>query len=120
VTLIYTASYQTADPDRGAPMLVCTGTPRFVGYPLVTWRTVAPWGLVEETDEATFRRKYRHRLHRLTPKILAELAELQEEEEYAPLPLLLCCFEPPGTWCHRTVLAGWLEEQLGETISELS
>jgi uncharacterized protein YeaO (DUF488 family) len=75
-------------------------------------------GLLDITDPEEFRRRYRHRLHSKTPKVLAELAELQEA--YAPLPLLLCCFEPAGTFCHRTLLAEWLQEHLDEMIPELT
>ena len=102
----------------GVPVRTSVGAPRSFPAPLIDWMTVAPFGIYNaDLDEATFRRKYRHQLHRKTPKVLAELAELQEA--YAPLPIVLLCFEPAGIFCHRTVLAGWLEEQMGETISEM-
>ena len=118
MTLLYTASYATADPDRGVPVQTSIGAPRFVSYPVVKWETVAPWGLVDLTDEALFRTRYRHQLHKATPKILRELAELQEA--YAPLPLLLCCFEDVSkSWCHRTMLGQWISEKTGVEVSEL-
>jgi hypothetical protein len=36
--------------------------------------------------------------------------------------LVLCCFEDvrtPGIWCHRRILAAWLEQQTGEPVNEL-
>ena len=55
------------------------GPPRSFPDVLVEWPTVYPWGIYHAgLDEQTFRRKYRHQLHRKTPKVLAELQELQE------------------------------------------
>ncbi len=69
--------------------------------PLVDWPAVWPFGLFgRDLDEATFTRKYRHRLHRQGPRILRELTELREG--YSDLVLL--CHEPAGTFCHRLVL----------------
>ena len=83
--------------------------------PLVDWPAVYPWGLFGKgLDEATFTRKYRARLHRLTPRILRELQELREGYS----DLLLLCHEPAGAFCHRIGLARWLAEQLGEEVTE--
>jgi uncharacterized protein YeaO (DUF488 family) len=67
------------------------------------------------TDPDEFRRRYRHRLHQRTGRILAELAELHER--YDGWPLALCCFEADPAACHRSVLAGWLAEK-GVAIEE--
>jgi hypothetical protein len=87
--------------------------------PLLEWRSVYPWGLFGAgLEPEEFTRRYRHRLHRQTPRILAELTELREG--YGDL--VLCCHEDlakPGAWCHRTILATWLEEKLGEPVEEV-
>jgi hypothetical protein len=62
----------------GVPVRTSVGAPRSFPAPLIDWMTVAPWGLLDVTDPDEFRRRYRHRLHSKTPKILAELQELQE------------------------------------------
>jgi len=102
----------------GVPIRTSVGAPRSFPAPLVEWPTVMPWGLLEVTDPAEFRRRYRHQLHRKTPKILAELQELQDG--YCA-PLVLLCFEDlsrPGVWCHRSLLAEWISQHTGETIPE--
>ena len=36
--------------------------------------------------------------------------------------LVLCCFErltEPGAWCHRRILATWLEKRTGQVVEEL-
>jgi Protein of unknown function, DUF488 len=102
------------------PVQTSIRRPGWVGFELVEWRTVAPWGLLEETDPETFRRRYRHRLHQRTGRVLKELAELREL--FDGWPLALCCFEDlakPGAWCHRTYLAEWLAQKLSEKIPDL-
>jgi len=66
-------------------------------------------------DPKEFRRRYRHRLYRQTPRILHELGELLDR--YDGWPLALCCFEADPAACHRSVLAGWLAEK-GVAIKE--
>jgi hypothetical protein len=114
---VFTASFAAVPAGLVVPVLTTVGTPRFVTFPIVEWRTVAPFGLLGIQAPAEFRRKYRHRLHRLTPKVLAELRELVEA--YAPTPIALCCFEADPTECHRSVLGEWLREK-GVQVQELS
>jgi uncharacterized protein YeaO (DUF488 family) len=84
--------------------------------PLVDWPAVYPYGLFgKDLEPDDFTRRYRARLWRQRPRILAELRELREG--YGDLVLL--CHEPAGTFCHRLVLAGWLAEHLGEPVEEV-
>jgi uncharacterized protein (DUF488 family) len=83
------------------------GVPRWMTAPLVEWPAVYPYGLFNAgLEEADFTRRYRARLYRQTPRILAELAELREG--YGDLVLL--CFELADRFCHRHVLRAWLVE----------
>jgi hypothetical protein len=95
------------------------GAPRWRSAPLVDWPATYPFGLFGKgLDEATFCRKYRARLHRQRRRILAELQELRKG--YGDLVLL--CHEDltkPGAWCHRTILARWITDQLGESVEEV-
>jgi hypothetical protein len=103
------------------PIQTSVGRPRWANFDVVAWPVVMPWGLVNAgLDQADFTRKYRARLHRRTPRILAELAELLAA--YPDWTLALCCFEDlrdGSRWCHRTVLSGWLSERLGVRVPEL-
>ena len=40
-------------------------------------------------------------------------------EMVAPAEPILLCFEAPPLWCHRRMVAEWLEDRLGVTIPEL-
>ena len=98
-------------------MRTSLGTPRWFQAPLLELRSVMPYGLFGKgLEPEEFTRRYRHRLHRLTPRITRELAELREA--YGPADLILCCYEPAGAWCHRVLLAEFLAELLGEEVTE--
>jgi hypothetical protein len=115
---LFTCSYRLWRPDHGVPVRTSVGPPRSFPDVLVEWPTVYPWGIYNaDLDEQTFRRKYRHQLHRKTPKVLAELQELREGYD---APLVLLCFEPAGSFCHRTLLAEWISQHTGEAIPEVA
>jgi hypothetical protein len=117
---ILTCSYRAWREKMGVLVRTSVGAPRAFPAPLVEWPVTYPVGLLDITDPAEFRRKYRHRLHSKTPRVLAELAELREA--YAPLSLVLLCFEDlakPGAWCHRTLLGEWISQKLGEEVPGL-
>lgn len=114
---VFTSSYSRFRPEWGVPVATTVGLPSWWKGGLEVWPTVAPWSLLDVTDPEELRRRYRHALHRKTPKVLAELAEMREA--YAPAALVLLCFEPAGQLCHRHILAGWLAEHLGEEVREL-
>ncbi|MDD3404956.1 MAG: DUF488 family protein [Paludibacteraceae bacterium] len=46
-------------------------------------------------------------------KILERINELSEGKDVA-----LCCYEKPGDFCHRHLLAGWLTKETGVEIIE--
>jgi len=78
---LFTSSYSRVDPARMVPVRTSVGVPRFAGYAVEEWPAVYPWGLLDVTDPDEFRRRYRHRLHRQTPRILAELGGLLDAYE---------------------------------------
>ena len=61
-------------------------------------------------EEAEYRREYQMILDRLDPR--------QVYEDLLPEAILLC-WEPPSRFCHRRLVAAWLEEKLGVQVPEL-
>jgi hypothetical protein len=116
---IATCSYRLWRPDLGVPVRTSFGPQRFFQAPLLTWPSVYPVGLLDVTDQQDFRRRYRHRLHTKTPKLLRELEEMVAGYDQ---PLVLLCYEDlskPDSWCHRTVLGQWINEKTGAEVREL-
>jgi len=61
-------------------------------------------------EEATYRVEYQKILDNLDPRQVYE--DLGENA-------ILICWEAPGKFCHRRLVAEWLEEHLGVTVPEL-
>jgi hypothetical protein len=60
--------------------------------------------------EDAYRVEFQKILDKLDPqKVFDDLAE----------DAIMLCWEPPGKFCHRRLVAKWLEECLGVTVPEL-
>jgi uncharacterized protein (DUF488 family) len=89
---------------------ISQGVPRW--YKGRRYMTLAPpWELVKIEDEKLFRKLYHtHVLAKLEPRtVFNELGE----------NAVLLCWEAPGKFCHRRVVAEWLEKALNVTINEI-
>lgn len=64
----------------------------------------------KDRDEQAYTKEYLKILDRLDPQTV--LDELGEDA-------VLLCYERPGEFCHRQLVALWLEAELGITIEEL-
>jgi hypothetical protein len=71
---------------------------------------LAPRRNMLKLDEATYRVEYRKILDKLDPQEVFE--DLGENA-------IMLCWEPPGKFCHRRLVAEWLEENLGVRVPEL-
>lgn len=119
--MLATSYYARFRSEAGVPVQCSIGAPAWWADsphpPLLDLRAVAPWGLKDIADDSEFRRQYRARLHRQSPRILAELEELRAC--YPGTTLVLMCFERSRTDCHRLQLAEWLSDRLGVEVPEL-
>ena len=75
-----------------------------------SWRLLAE-ALSGEIDEAEYSRRYRAEvLSKLDPaRVYADLGE----------DAVLLCWEKPGAFCHRRLVAEWFEETLGVSVPEV-
>lgn len=81
-------------------------------------KSVAPTASIlyakNQTQEQYTERYKREVLSRVdAQKFMADLRSMGQGQDIA-----LCCFEKPGDFCHRHILAEWLSEKTGETIKE--
>lgn len=90
------------------------GTP--AGFRVYKALAPGPWFNSVTRDE--YERRYALQLAALDPRqVYDELRALAGDAE----PVLLCWERPPFTdtnWCHRRLVAAWLEEALGEHVME--
>ncbi len=78
--------------------------------PLAPSRKLLQAWQYREIGEAEYtERFYQENLSRLSPeKVLEDLGS----------DAILLCYEPPGKFCHRRIVARWLEENLGIKVPE--
>jgi hypothetical protein len=112
-----TASYRNWAPWMGLPVRTTVGHPRFIRYKLAgaapplypdrTWLTL---------DRSSYEELYVGRLDGLAPYPLLRVNEIAVDLRLAAKKsrarLVWLCFDDltkPGAWCHRRMLADWLE-----------
>jgi hypothetical protein len=70
---------------------------------------VPPRALVQLRNPVIFAAEYAKQLARLNPQKIVD--------ELGPDAILLC-WEAPGEYCHRRIVAHWLETELGLVVPE--
>lgn len=112
-----TASWSVRLPDRYCRIGVSRGPPRGQrGYRMYLPLAPGPW--LKSASQTEFCDLYTEQLNHLdAERVVRDLANLAGDK----LPALLC-FEPPPpdpAWCHRSLIAGWLFDQLGIAVCEV-
>ncbi len=115
-------SNQALVEHPAAKVGISLGQPKFrLGYHLHHFPELAPAGWLLSKPQAEFSVLYVKQLERLgVDHILMQIAQVAKVAGVDQLALL--CFEDirkPDTWCHRRILAAWLEEQTGQVVDEL-
>ena len=92
---------------------ISRSVPKFFTGP--RYLALAPtWAMLKLQSREEYNRQYVDILKRHDPhSVYTELVALSLGEE----PVLLC-WEAPNQWCHRRLVAEWLEKFLGIEISE--
>ena len=67
------------------------------------------WALIKLTDEAQYCKGYAEVLAKLDAKAVYE---------FLGGDAILLCWEKPGEFCHRRLVADWLEQHLGIKVPE--
>ena len=107
------------------PVSIAIGMPKWeLSYDLVRESEVramcAPLGMLQlDLDKDAFRLRYEARLPR-APRIVAALGRLARRHEAAGCVLL--CWEDvrrPDVWCHRRMLAAYIEAHFEVEVPEL-
>ena len=106
--MIQTSYYQKSGSLPNA-VGISQGVPKW--YTGALYKKLAPpWEIVKIENEATFRRLYHEMvLSKLNPVHVADDLEGK----------VLLCWELPGQFCHRRLVAEWLEKNLLIEVPEL-
>lgn len=106
---MYTSYYGALDklPKNLRPVAISRQVPKwFTGA--VEHRLAPAWKWLQMPREE-YDRRFRKWLRRLDPWAL-----YQELGDNA----VLLCYEAPGKWCHRRLVAEWFENELGIVVPE--
>jgi len=110
IEMIFTSCFRIAGHLPQA-VAICRGLPK--GWTGKAYRPLAPsWVLVKAgLPPAEFIRAYR-------AEVLDKLNPRKVLEDLGGDDFLMLCWEPPGEFCHRQVVAAWIKKELGLEIPE--
>jgi hypothetical protein len=116
--LIMTGSWVAKLPAGAAPVGISRGVPRrMAGYHRIRELEPGPW--FKSVSPRCYLTLYREILDRLDP-----LAIRDRLLDFGELPVMLCwesaadCHHG-SKWCHRHIVAQWLEDRLGTKVCEV-
>lgn len=126
---VATCSYGEFQGHMGLPIRTSRGEPKWFAYETVGWENVYPKYHWLKMPRADYEPRYLAMLDKIGPDVLRgdliHIASMYAQLHDGELPprLVLCCFEKlskgPSNWCHRTMLAGWLQRNLDMKVVEL-
>ncbi len=109
-----TASFYTTPPEGRISIARFAPRRHPAGYRVFS--KLAPGKWFNSVTEAEYRRRF-------AEEILAPLDPQATWDALhalaAPYEPLLLCYEKPGEFCHRRLVANWFEQHLGVTVDEL-
>jgi len=117
--MIQTASFYTYPSSGAGRISIARVAPRWYPRGFHVFRDLAPGSWFNSVDYDEYRRLYFEQLARLDPAgVVDALYSL------ASAPVLLCYEKPPfdteRNFCHRRMVAEWLEGSLGLEVMEWS
>jgi hypothetical protein len=110
--MIFTSNFRIAGHLPQA-VAICRGLPR--GWQGRAYKPLAPsWKLVKAgLSREAFIKAYR-------AEVLDKLDARQVLHDLGGDDFVLLCWEPPGEFCHRLVVAAWLKKELGLEVPEFN
>lgn len=130
---IATCSFGEYRPEMGMPVRCSVGAPKWFQHPHACWSNVYPERHWLHLPYDRYLPRYLAKLDEHGPKVLkadlAAMAKTFRARNGGPVPktAVLLCYEKlskpmPGgetNWCHRTMLANWLIDNLNVPVVEL-
>jgi len=109
--MILTSNFQIAGHLPQA-VAISQGIPR--GWTGRVYRPLAPpWSMIKISDPVKYIQAYRQ-------QILAKLDPQQVLIDLGGDDFIMLCWEKPGDFCHRLLVAAWLRKELGVRVDELN
>lgn len=108
----YFARIKNLDKAGIVPISIARYSPRFFHGDVIL--DVAPVGAMLSMNEEEYKIAYREILRKVdVNKLLVKIQVLSKGKDAA-----LLCYEKPGDFCHRRLLAEWIEKSVGIEVPE--
>lgn len=114
---IYTSYYarlKTLRENGVVPVAISRGIPHWFGKDGVRFQMLAPTRQIMNLPESEYIPKFNELLSNLDPKQTIDLIKAQVGDK----DCALLCYEKPGDFCHRHLVADWLNSNLGMNVKE--
>ncbi len=119
--MIYTSNYFNKNLSGKTVIRISVSAPKGITY-TDSWLTVAPdWNTLLKPykdgaiDNREYTKRYLKQLNDNKTKVINEYRIIKNKYKDA----VLVCWCKKGNFCHRRILANWLEEQGFDKIEEL-
>ncbi|MDR1197548.1 MAG: DUF488 domain-containing protein [Prevotellaceae bacterium] len=113
---IYTSYFTMAkrlEKEGVTPVCIAIGTPKW--FSGLNYKAVSPHGFMLSLSEEKYREEYRKILRGLSAeKVVSDIKTITGNAK----KVALLCYEKPGEFCHRRMLAYWFEKELGIEVKE--
>lgn len=114
---IYTSYHRNVSKLKDAgvvPVSISRYFPKYSFFKYDTYLDLAPRGDMLKMDEETYRYHFDKILAKLNAKkVFEDIKKLSKGKDVA-----LLCFEKPGDFCHRQIVAKWLSRNLNIEVVE--
>lgn len=114
---VYTSYFGNAKKLKDANieiLCVAIGKPKFLQCPQLYNLCPTRYMLSEACSHEKYLKLYDEILNKQNPyEVIKQLERIGNGKDVA-----LCCYEKPGDFCHRHILAKWLSENTGMIIEE--
>ena len=109
--MIFTSNFKIAG-NLPQAVAISLGVPR--GWTGRRYSVLAPSRrLIKIMDPQTFTKLYK-------AEVLDRLDPMRVIREMGGDDFIMCCWEPPGEFCHRRVVAAWMRKHTGVLVQEFN
>ena len=113
---IYTGYYGNMKAYRGMTCIaISLGVPKWLSPPLPNLRALNPKPWMLHMEKEAYTEVYNRLLAELSPR---KIVDYLEAFSGGGKPVVLLCYEKPGDFCHRELVAQWLNRELGMEVCE--
>ena len=112
---IFTGYYGNMKAYRGMTFVgISLGIPKWITFDFPNCRELNPKPYMLHMENEPYTAAYKSLLAKLDPQQIVDFLERVSDGK----DVVLLCYEKPGDFCHRQLVAEWLNEKLNLNVQE--